>query len=302
MPSEPPGAPAAPVTIGGWRLPEPLAFVKTFVDRIQQDRLTQMAASLAYRTLLGLVPVLVVATIAARSIMGSEFPEYVAAVVSSLGFDSIQVVREGGNAALGDWIKELVAQAGGVNLATLGWVGVGVVIFTAIWLVAGIDDSLNQIARAAQGRAWTRRIVLYWFLLTAGPLLIGVVPLVGSKLSKAEELLPAWEWLLWTTRLVFSVGVTWLLLWIVYTVVPTAELRSVELAVGALAAAILIEAGRRFLGAYVMHVFRSGGLYGSLGVAPVFMLWLYFMWMFVLLGVSIAAHFNQHRGARLRRA
>ncbi len=268
------------------------------VVRVRDDRLPQMAASLAYRTLLGMVPMLVVATVVVRGLMAEKFPEFVSNLIENLGLTGLQVVSGGEQVSVGEWVRSLVEKAGEVNLATLGWVGVGVVVFTAIWLVAGIEDSLNQIARSGQTRAWTRRILLYWFLLTAGPLILAMLPLITSRLQGAAANLPQWGWLLSLSRASLSVGLIWLLLWVVYTVVPTTELKARDLVLGALAAAVLIELGRRFLSAYVMHLLTTrGSIYSSLGVAPIFMLWLYFMWLFVLLGVSLASHIDSRRRA-----
>lgn len=278
--------------------------IVALVVRIRDDRLPQMAASLAYRTLLGLVPVLVVATVVARGLMAERFPEFVGQIIEMLGLQGIEVVSNGEPMALDEWVRELVARAGEVNLATLGWVGVSFVIVTAIWLVAGVEDALNQIARSKNSRTWSRRILLYWFLLTAGPMILAAVPFVSTKLMSIAEGLPQLTWLLSFAKSAFSVGLTWLLLWVIYTVVPTTELRKRDLMLGAFAAALCIEIGRRFLGVYVMHVLTSNrSVYGSLGIAPIFMLWLYFMWLFVLLGVSLASHVDvRRRAAAMRRA
>jgi len=284
--------------------PRPIEEVIALAVRIRDDRLPQMAASLAYRTLLGMVPVLVVATIVARGLMAENFPVFVGQIIEMLGLQGIEVISDGKPVALDNWVRQLVSQAGTVNLSTLGWVGITVVVVTAIWLVAGVEDSLNQIARSKISRTWARRILLYWFLLTAGPMLLATVPFVTTKLAKASDALPQWLWLIWFAKLTFSIGLTWLLLWVIYTVVPTTELKSRDLVAGALAAALCIEIGRRFLSVYVMHVLTTkGSIYGSLGIAPIFMLWLYFMWLFVLLGVSLASHVDDRRRvAATRRA
>lgn len=278
------------------RWPPPIEEIIALVVRIRDDHLAQMAASLAYRTLLGMIPMLVVATVVVRGLMAERFPEFVSNLIENLGLQGLAVVSGGEQVSVGEWVRSLVEKAGEVNLSTLGWVGVGVVLFTAIWLVAGVEDSLNQIARSKQSRSWGRRILLYWFLLTAGPLLLALLPLITSKLQGVASTLPQWGWLLSLTRSAASVALMWILLWIVYTVVPTTEVRKRDLMLGAFAAAVLIELGRRFLSAYVMHLLSTrGSLYSSLGVAPIFMLWLYFMWLFVLLGVSLASHIDSRR-------
>jgi len=283
-----------PVQPSPW--PRPIEECIALFVRVRDDRLPQMAASLAYRTLLGLVPVLVVATVVARGLMAENFPVFVGQIIEALGLEGIEVISNGEPMALDEWVRQLVAQAGTVNLATLGWVGVMIVIVTAIWLVAGIEDSLNQIARSKNSRSWSRRIVLYWFLLTAGPVILAAVPFVSTKLASVADALPQWTWLLWVAKVSMSIALTWILLWVIYTVVPTTELKLRDLLLGALAAAVFIELGRRFLGLYVMHIVGSkGSVYGSLGIAPIFMLWLYFMWMFVLVGVSLASHVDDRR-------
>lgn len=293
---------AAPVQPRQW--PRPIEEVIALVVRIRDDRLPQMAASLAYRTLLGMVPMLVVATVVARGLMAENFPTFVGQIIELLGLNGIEVVSDGKPVALDSWVQQLVAQAGTVNLSTLGWVGVTVVVVTAIWLVAGVEDSLNQIARSKISRTWARRILLYWFLLTAGPMILATVPFVTTRLSAASASLPQWVGLIWFAKFAFSIGLTWLLLWVIYTVVPTTELEMRDLITGAFFAALCIELGRRFLSVYVMHVVNTkGSVYGSLGIAPIFMLWLYFMWMFVLLGVSLASHVDDRRRvAAMRRA
>jgi len=283
-----------PVQPSPW--PRPIEECIALFVRVRDDRLPQMAASLAYRTLLGLVPVLVVATVVARGLMAENFPVFVGQIIEALGLEGIEVISNGEPMALDEWVRQLVAQAGTVNLATLGWVGVMIVIVTAIWLVAGIEDSLNQIARSKNSRSWSRRIVLYWFLLTAGPVILAAVPFVSTKLASVADALPQWTWLLWVAKVSMSIALTWILLWVIYTVVPTTELKLRDLLLGALAAAVFIELGRRFLGLYFMHIVGSkGSVYGSLGIAPIFMLWLYFMWMFVLVGVSLASHVDDRR-------
>ncbi|MBM4112080.1 MAG: YihY/virulence factor BrkB family protein [Phycisphaerae bacterium] len=276
-------------------------FVEEFIAlaiRIRDDRLPQMAASLAYRTLLGLIPMLVVATVVVRGLMAEKFPEFVSSLIENLGLQGLDVVSGGEQVSVTEWVRSLIDKAGEVKLATLGWVGVGVVLFTAIWLVAGIEDSLNQIARSRLSRSWGRRILLYWFLLTAGPLILAVLPYLTTQIQGAAAVLPDWTWMLLLIRSAISVALLWLLLWVVYTVVPTTELRKRDLMLGAFAAAVFIELGRRFLTAYVMHLLTTrGSLYSSLGVAPIFMLWLYFMWLFVLLGVSLASHIDVRRRA-----
>jgi membrane protein len=58
---------------------------------------------------------------------------------------------------------------------------------------------------------------------------------------------------------------------------------------GAFVATLLIELGKRFLGASLAGTFSASQLYGSLGLVPLFMMWVYLMWLAVLFGLQTAA-------------
>ncbi len=64
-------------------------------------------------------------------------------------------------------------------------------------------------------------------------------------------------------------------------------------------ATILIEIGKRFLGAYLAKAFSISQLYGSLGLVPLFMFWVYLMWLFVLFGLEVSATLQMVRGRHL---
>jgi membrane protein len=63
--------------------------------------------------------------------------------------------------------------------------------------------------------------------------------------------------------------------------------------VGAFVAALLLLVGKESLGLYFNHALSLQHMYGSLGLVPVFMFWLYLMWLIVLLGLQISAIVQQ---------
>ena len=91
----------------------------------------------------------------------------------------------------------------------------------------------------------------------------------------------------------------WLFMVVVYVWVPNASVQFKPALIGALVAAILLEVGKRSLGAYMQNAFSVSGLYGSLGLIPVFMFWMYLMWIFVLFGLEVSAILQALRGRAL---
>lgn len=259
------------------------------------DDVPAMASALAYKTLLGLIPILVVVTLVAKTLMGAQFAPFVAGFIGSLGLDRMKIVppsdgaaATGGPVALGSWVETLVRQASEIDLSALGWVGVVVTVASAIWLMTSIELSFNRIYRASQGRTWVKRVILYWFVLTASPLLIAAIPLLSAVLHSARQA-PGVGWLVTLVDTVWNVGVLWVLLAVIYLIVPAGRVRPQAAAIGALVASVAIIALKGLLAAYFQHAFGMSRLYGSLGLVPVFMFWMWVVWMSVLGGLEVSA-------------
>ena len=275
------------------------------VRHLSEDRASQMAATLSFRMLFGLLPVLVVATVVAKSVLGDRLPEIVERAVNALGMDGVQLVlpASAGESAkpvsLGVWASELVAYAASFDLSTLGWIGFGVVAFSAIWVLVTIETCFNEICRAPKARSWWARIPIYWFALTFGPIALAVLPILNSRVGEAmREVADFGGW----THIVSGV-VDFLLVWAfwfaAYLWVPNTRMQAKPVLVGAFVTAVLLMLGRSFLGLYLRNAFSLSGLYGSLGLVPLFMFWTYLMWMFVLLGLQIASLLQALRHRRI---
>ena len=274
---------------------------------LNEDRAPQMAASLAFRTLFGILPVLVVITIAARNILGDNFNQTIDALIEELGLNDIKIIPPTLDAntsqapvGLGEWVDGFVATASSINLSGLGWVGMAVVTFSALWVMVTIENSFNVIYRARSGRSWTKRLLVYWCVLTFGPVMLGVIPWLSGNLSTVVSTLPSWQWLAVTIDVGSSLLTFWFFMFVVYLWVPNARVRVRPALIGGLVAAILLEVGKRSLGAYMANAFSVSSLYGSLGLIPVFMFWMYLMWMFVLVGLEVAAIVQVLRGRDAR--
>lgn len=260
---------------------------------IAVDRASQMASALAYRTLLGLLPVLVVATLVFKTIAGERFGPLVGDALEAMGLDRMSITAPGAEPGtppvkLSEWLQGIVEDAARLDLSALGWVGAAVLIFSAVWVVSTIEDCFNLICRTERSRSWPRRVITYWFALTAGPLLLALVPLVGSYVTGAADALPKWGWLLDTVRVAWSTVVLWGLMMVVYVTVPIQPPRLRAAAAGALLCAIGLELCRYFLHLYVSRTLSLSLVYGSLGLVPVFMFWLYVIWLVVLVGLQAA--------------
>ncbi len=263
--------------------------------QLREDRAPQMAAALAYQALFALVPVLVVSMIVVRGIIGvDEFLRRVGNLLEYAGLKDVTLSRAAAAGSekavtLQRWLEDLIGQAGQIDLRAVGWVGFALIVYASISMLVTIENSFNTIYRAPEGRPWLRRIPLYWFLITASPLAITLTAVLHGRVEAWAESLALSSWYVLTVGFIWSVSVGWLFWFAVYSLVPNTSVDLRAAAVGALVCVCLLEVGKRTLGVSISNAFAINQLYGSLGLIPLFMFWVYLMWLAVLFGLEVSA-------------
>jgi len=270
--------------------------------QLDNDRAAQMAAALAFRTLFGLMPVLVVATVLVKATAGEEsFLSRLSELLGMLGLDEVRIIPPAGvaepSSSLATWLENLVREATQrVSVTAIGGVGVAVTAYAAISLMGDIENSFNTIYRARGGRPWTRRLPLYWFILTISPLAIVLGIYVGSRFSAWWGAHEGWQWLSTAVGISGIFAAHWLVLFLIYYLFPNTDVQFRPALAGSLVAALLMMAGEHMLGAYLENALSLSQLYGSLGLIPLFMFWIYVMWLVALFGLEVSAILEMVRG------
>lgn len=150
---------------------------------IKRSQLTRMAAALSYRTIFGLIPILVVGLVFTATFAKEEqIRGWIESVLQFAGLSQIAVSptpdvgpSPGTSGRLDQWIADMVNHVRGLKWELVGFLGLGTLIYAAISMLVEIEEAFNQIYNAPSGRSWTRRVTQYWTLLTLGSLF-----LVGS--------------------------------------------------------------------------------------------------------------------------
>ncbi len=277
--------------------------------QLHRDRAELLAGALAFRSLFALFPVLVVATVFVRAAVGIDtFVSLVDQLLKAAKLDQVRIVFSGGpvsqSETLLQWLNRLIGEAASINLEAVGWVGFLVVCYAAISLMVAVENAFNLICRAPQGRAWTRRVPLYWFVLTIAPAAIALAMYVNNRFENWIESLETWQWVLVVLKTTWSWGLAWLVMFAVYTLVPNTRVAIRPALAGALVAIVLLNVGKRLLVAYLTNAFSISHLYGSLGLIPLFMFWVYLMWLAVLFGLEVTAilqNLHDHDWAQISR-
>ncbi len=253
-----------------------LGFLRHGLD----GQLLQLAASLAYTTLLAIVPLVTVVF----SIL-SLFPvfEEWASVVEAFIFENF-VPTSG--AVVNDYLQNFRSQVG--KLTAIGLVSL---LASALLLLSTIENALNRIWQVRGGRSTGHRIMVYWTLLTLGPIMIiGSLSISSYLLSRAlrdtlglswgllEPVIPVLPFLLETAAFV-----------VMYYLGPNYRTRFSHSLVGALIAALLFEVAKIGFTWYVSAYDSFEVIYGALAVIPIFLIWIYISWLVILVGARYAA-------------
>lgn len=248
--------------------------------RFQEERATQTAGSLAYTSLLSMVPLLTVALAIA-----SAFPVFDSAVEALQNFLFENVLPDApGLDAVTAQIDAFMNNTG--RLTAIGIVGFMV---TAVMLMLTIDNALNRIFRVQRRRSLLQNVFIYWAVLTLGPVLIGVslsmttLGLAASLGSDALDFLA--ELTLRGLPFVFTCAALALL----YGVVPARRIELRHALSGGILAGTAFELAKRAFALYLEQVPTYTLIYGAFATIPIFLVWLYVSWVVVLAGAVLTA-------------
>jgi YihY family inner membrane protein len=183
----------------------------------------------------------------------------------------------------------------------LGLIGMLVLLYVAITMLANIEATFNDIWGVARGRNWLLRIVLYWATITLGPLLlITALGLSGgSQMQAAREFIGRTPFVGGLIFKLLPLVVLWLAFALFYRLVPNTKVHFSAALVGGLVAGSLWHLNNLFGFLYISRIASNFKIYGSLGLVPVFMAGLYFSWFILLFGAQVAYAF-QNRKAYLQ--
>jgi membrane protein len=271
-----------------------IAFV-SFLSRLRR-RLTgvevgRTAASLAFTTLLGLVPLFTVAFAYV-----SRFPLF-ARSQDALEAFLLRFFLPGSGAVVRHYLTEFVAKSGELKgVSTL------FVVITAVLVVWQVDREINTIWGTREPRSFARRIFVYALALTAGPALIGAAIyfinwLIQQSIAATPFGAEALSLLVQPVALFVDTAVFTL----IYAFVPARTVPFRLALVGGLLAAIAFETAKHGFRFYITQVPTYQVIYGALATLPLFLIWIYLSWVIVLVGAAVTATLAERYGRRRQR-
>ena len=265
----------------------------TLRERFREDRLGLTASSLTFTTTIALVPlVTVLLAVFTAFPMFAKFQGVLQQwLIQSLIPDTI--ARQ----VLG-YLTQFAGKA-----SKLGGVGLVVLFVTALALILTIDRTLNTIWRVRKPRRLGQRVLIYWAVITLGPILLALsLSLTSYALTSSKGLVGV---LPGSIELLLE-GLQFVLLaWgmaALYCYVPNTRVHWGHAWAGGLFVAVGFEAAKKLLVIYLGKVPTYSVLYGAFATLPILLIWIYVGWVIVLLGAVIAAYLPSLLSGVQRRA
>jgi membrane protein len=254
------------------------------------------ATALTFWTLLSLVPFVAVAFSLFQAFGG------LAAGETALRRLLIQNLAPGSAATAMRYVQGFASR---ISAGAIGGVGVVSLVLTVISLLSYMESSMNALWGVGRGRPLLSRFVVYWAMITVGPVLLGLsLSLTSAAASpdlagRLDAVLPGASGLLFglVPWLFTCTGMT-----LLYVIVPNTNVRWRAALGGGVVAGTLWELGKVSFTWASANLFRYNAVYGSFGALPVFLLWLQVGWIVVLLGAKmtfVLQHTRALRDARL---
>ncbi|MEQ1880534.1 MAG: YihY family inner membrane protein [Burkholderiales bacterium] len=138
-------------------------FVVLVYRRFKEERCFQLCGSLTFTSLLALVPLVTI-----TATMMAAFPVFDGIIEVLKKYVTANLVP-----AASSKVITLYMQQFADNAARLTALGIVLLVGTAIMMMLTIDRAFNTIWRARRPRPLIQRILIYWSVLTIGPILIG---------------------------------------------------------------------------------------------------------------------------------
>jgi len=270
---------------------------KILLARIRTDRTTQQAAAMTYNTLFSLLPVLVLAMVILSLVLsGKQISSMEHGLIAKLGLSTVHARGGTGKSAslfANTIIEQIDKMRAVLRSPGTGIVGFATLLWGAISLMNVIEAAFDHIFRVRNRRSWTRRVMLYWCVLSLGPLgVVGSLFLTAKLVSLAAGM-PSFALIMGPANVVLGYMPDFIIIFIFYKLIPNTSVQWKSAAVGAFVATLMWELGKIGFGFYVAYVAGYGKWYGNLGLIPLFMLWVFLTWTFLLIGLEVA-FIHQH--------
>lgn len=237
-----------------------------------QPESSYRASSLAFSTLLSLVPM-----VAVFVFIMTQFPTFTQLNSLATNYVMANFIPTSSNEIL-PYLDKFSSQASQLPILSI------LLLFISTTLtVISIDNSMNSIWHKKSRKKSLLSLLIYPLIILLIPVFIGAIALISSFIFYLFSYLP--------TVKVISFIIPWLInavmLSLLYLVTTSVKISWRDTYLGSLVASLLLELSKIGFAAYVNQFSNYDLIYGALATIPVLLIWLYIFWLIILYGALV---------------
>lgn len=252
------------------------AAIRFMLKQMGEHRLSQVAGSLSFTSVLSIVPLIVVML----SIL-TIFPIFdtFKSLIQQFMLDNLMPEK------MSEVVMKQVTQFAEKS-SHLSFFSLILMVFSVLMTMGTVNQVFNDVWRVKRQGLVRKNILVYWAILTMGPILFASVLLLGSYFVSTLKNMPMLSAFL-SFLLPFTSSV--LGFFALYMFVPNRKVVWRDALAGALVAGLLFIILIKSFSWVFKQAQVYAVVYSAFSIIPAFFLWLYIFWLIVFLGASLAA-------------
>ena len=247
-----------------------------------RGEITVRAMSLAYTTLLSIVPLLVFSFAILKS-LGAR---------GDLKFIISQFFAPMGGAA--DQLTESVLQfVRNMRSDLLGAIGLIFLVYTVITTIQKVETSFNFLWRVDQPRSFLRRFTEYLAVMILGPILLAVA--LGLLASAERSPFALWvdgieplAWILSAVGKILPYVIVTIIFTFMYVFIPNTKVQLRAALIGGITSGIVWALVGKVFTAFIVYASSLVAIYTGFAIVLTTLIWVYLSWLILLIGAQLA--------------
>ncbi len=286
----------------GARLRHGLLLIRELYRSIRRDDVFNMASALAFKTILALVPVLAIsfAVVSTLDATGGRIDEGAGENHATYTYQFVQSIKEKLPTVPG--MENVLEQINDFakNATSIAIGGFLFLFWTAFSLLGSIENGFNHIWQVREQRTWLGKLTAFLATLVIVPVLmvlsVFILQFIQTTVGQVLQNTPAvvdgdwWPQALLNFVLICSALLTTCMaMTALFYLMPFTPVRLRAALAGGLVAGLMFELAKLLFRTYAGHVSANyTQIYGPLLAVPLFLLWVWLVWIFILVGVEIS--------------
>ncbi len=272
--------------------------IKEAFQEYQADKVSTLAASLAYYTVFSLAPLLIIAIAIAGAIFGEEAArgEIVGQIQGLVGNEGAKI------------IETAIENANRPDVSSVASIfSIIVLLFGASGVFAQLQEALNSVwevtAKPKQGiMGFVRKRILSFSAVLGIGFLLLVSLIVSAGLSALNHyvsgLIPGLDIFWQLLNFIISFGIVTLLFALIYKFLPDVKIQWKDVWTGAIITSLLFGIGKFILGVYLGRG-TFGSTYGAAGSLVILLAWVYYSAQILLFGAELTEVYSRRLGSQI---